>query len=153
MFVFLRVMMKVIVLGLRLLVLLRGLLSPPPETNNPPSFSSGSSFSVNENSRTVGTVVASDCDGEDSVTGYRISSGVDRARFSITNGGVLTFNSAPDYEAPVDSGGNNVYNLIVTASSGAGSRVRNATQSISVRVTDVAEGPVGPPVVLVYSCG
>ena len=127
----------------------------PPETNNPPSFSSSSSFSVNENSRTVGTVVASDSDSRDSVTGYRISSGVDRARFSITNGGVLTFNSAPDYEAPVDSGGNNVYNLIVTATSGSGARVRTATQSVTVTVNDVAEGPVVPPqeVVLVYNCG
>ena len=124
-------------------------------SNSPPVFSSGSSFSVNENVRGVGVVVASDSDTQDSVTGYRVSGGADRARFSITTGGVLTFVSAPDYESPADSGGNNVYNLVVTATSGTGGRVRTATQSISVTVVDVGEGPVIPPkdVVLVYNCG
>ena len=124
-------------------------------SNSPPVFSSSSSFSVNENVRNVGTVVASDSDSGDSVTGYSISGGVDRSLFSITNGGVLTFRSAPDYESPVDSGGNNVYDLVVVVTSGTGSRVRTATQSISVTVVDVGEGPVIPPkeVVLVYNCG
>ena len=53
-------------------------------------------------------------------------------------------------------GGNNVYDLVVTATSGTGSRVRTATQSITVTVNDVDEMvPVIPPqeVVLVYKCG
>ena len=128
---------------------------PPPVTNNPPAFTSGSSFSVNENTASVGTVVASDRDTQDSVTGYRVSGGFDRSLFSVTSGGVLTFVSAPDYESPADSGRNNVYNIVVTATSGTGSRVRIATQSITVTVVDVVEGPVVPPqeVVLVYNCG
>ena len=132
-----------------------GSTSPPPGTNDLPIFTSDSTFSVNENSRAVGTVVASDSDIQDSVTGYTVSGGVDRSLFSVTSGGVLTFVSAPDYEAPADSGGNNVYNLVVTATSGTGSRVRTATQSITVTVVDVVEGPVVPPqeVVLVYNCG
>ena len=44
-----------------------GSASPPSQTNNPPVFSSSSSFSVNENVRGVGTVVASDRDSRDSV--------------------------------------------------------------------------------------
>ena len=107
-----------------------------------------------ENSGVVGTVVAGDSDGEDSVTGYRVSGGVDRSRFSITDGGVLSFMSAPNFESPVDSGGDNVYNLVVTASSGVGGRVRTATQSITVTVTDVREvGPITPPMVFVSGCG
>ena len=132
-----------------------GSTSPPLVTNDPPVFSSSSSFSVSENAVSVGTVVASDRDSLDSVSGYSVSGGVDSALFSITNSGVLTFNSAPDYESPADSGGNNVYNLVVTASSGAGGRVRTATQSISVTVNDVDESvSVTPPqdVVLVYRC-
>ena len=128
-------------------------LFPPP--NNPPVFSSSSSFSVNENNRAVGTVVASDRDSLDSVSGYRVSGGADSARFSITNSGVLTFRSAPDYESPVDSDGDNVYDLVVTATSGTGSRVRTATQSVTVTVNDVDEMvSVIPPqdVVLVYRC-
>ena len=97
--------------------------------------------------------VASDRDTQDSVTGYRVSGGVDSARFTITKRGVLSFVSAPDYEAPADNGGDNVYNLVVTATSGTGGRVRIATQSITVTVNDIVEGPVSPPVVLVYSCG
>ena len=59
--------------------------------------------------------------------------------FSITAAGVLSFKSAPNYESPVDSGGNNVYNLVVTATSGTGSRVRTATQTITVTVINVNE--------------
>ena len=128
----------------------------PPTVNNLPVFTSGSSFSVDENGVSVGVVVASDGDAEDSVTGYNVSGGVDSARFTITSGGVLSFNSAPDFESPSDSDDNNVYSLVVTATSGTGSRVRTATQAITVTVTDVAEGdPVTPPrnVVLVYNCG
>ena len=124
-------------------------------TNSNPVFSSGSSFSVNENVRRVGVVVASDSDTQDSVVGYRVSGGVDSGLFSITRGGVLSFVSVPDFEVPVDVGGNNVYDLVVTVTSGAGSRVRIATQSVTVTVDDVNEGPVIPPkdVVLVYNCG
>ena len=121
-------------------------------TNSDPVFTSSPTFSVNENTVSVGTVVASDSDSQDSVIGYRISSGVDSARFSITNEGVLTFRSAPNYESPGDSDGDNVYNLVVTVPSGTGTRVRTATQSITVTVNDTVEGPVVPPVVLVYSC-
>ena len=129
-----------------------GSTPPPLVTNDPPVFTSSSTFSVNENTVSVGTVVASDRDSQDSVNSYRISSGVDRARFSITNEGVLTFRSAPDYESPGDSDGDNVYNLVVTVTSGTGTRVGTATQSITVTVNDTVEGPVVPPVVLVYSC-
>ena len=129
-------------------------LSSSP-VNNPPVFSSSSTFSVDENAVSVGTVAASDSGGQDSVTGYSVSGGVDAARFSITNGGVLSFRSAPDYENPTDSGGNNVYNLVVTAASGTGGRESSATQIITITVNDVVVGPVVPPkeVVLVYSCG
>ena len=118
--------------------------SPPQVTNNLPGFTSSSSFSVNENVRSVGTVVASDSDAQDSVTGYAVSGGVDSARFSITGGGVLTFDSVPNFESPVDVGGNNVYNLVVRVTSGTGGRFRIATQSITVRVDDVAEAPSTP---------
>ena len=133
-----------------------GSTSPPPETNNPPVFSSSSSFSVNENVRSVGVVVASDSDVQDSVTGYSISGGVDSARFSIMNAGVLTFNSAPNYESPQDNGTDNVYVVVVEATSGVRGRVRIASQSVTVTVNDVDERVSATPpqeVVLVYNCG
>ena len=49
-------------------------------------------------------MVASDGDADDSVTGYAIQGGADRSKFSIVETtGVLTFASAPNFEAPTDA--------------------------------------------------
>ena len=77
---------------------------------------------MNENNRTVGTVVASDSDSQDSVTGYSISGGVDSSRFSIADDGVLSFKSVPNYENPSDSGKNNEYVVEVTVKGGSSGR-------------------------------
>src|SRR5439155_14233048 len=54
--------------------------------------------------------------------------------FSISPAGVLSFNAAPDYENPTDVGGDNVYDVTVTASDGSGG---TTSQVISVTVTPV----------------
>ena len=65
-------------------------------------------------------------------------SGTDAARFSISSSGVVTFNSPPDFESPTDSGGNNVYDLTVTASNAGGS----TSTSLTVTVTnDTSDDP------------
>ena len=115
--------------------------------NNPPSFTSNASFSAAENQTAVGTVVATDDDTDDSVTGYALTGGADQAKFSITTGGVLTFKTAPDHENPADvasttpmnAAGNNEYVVQVTATSGTGGRAKTTSQVITVRVTDVRE--------------
>ena len=53
--------------------------------NEAPTFSSPDAFSVAENTTAAGTVTATDADADDSVTGYTITGGADRAKFSITN--------------------------------------------------------------------
>ena len=110
-----------------------------PVFNSPPVFSSSSSFSVNENNGRVGAVVASDFDSYDTVHGYRVSGGVDGGLFSITPGGVLSFRSVPNYERPDDDGGDNLYVVVVNATSGVGGRVLSASQTIMVTVVDVVE--------------
>ena len=45
--------------------------------------------------------------------------GDDMDDFSISSGGVLTFNSPPDYENPMDMDGDNVYMVTVVANEGA----------------------------------
>jgi len=70
-----------------------------------------------------------------SITGLTADGGL----FSITAGGVLTFNTAPDFETPADIGGNNVYNIEVTADDGNGGVT---VQNISVSVTNSNELPV-----------
>ena len=51
--------------------------------------------------------------------------------------GVITFKNAPDFEAPVDSGANNVYDLIATVSDGT----LSDTQAVTVTVTGANDAP------------
>ena len=112
--------------------------------NAAPSFTSSAAFDAAENQTAVGTVAATDSDADDSVTGYEITGGADQGAFSIgATSGVLTFNSAPNFEAPSDTDTNGSYVVEVTATSGAGTRVMTADQTITVTVTDVDEGQSG----------
>ena len=121
-------------------------------TNAAPTFTSAATFSIAENATTVGTVVATDADTTDNVTGYTITAGADSSKFAITNAGVLTFTAAPNYEAPGDlvsttpanDAGDNQYVLVVTATSGTATRVQSATQTLTITVTDVNEPPAKP---------
>ena len=121
-------------------------------TDAAPTFTSSETFSVVENTTAVGTVIATDANSGDSVTGYSITGGADSAKFAITNAGVLTFIAAPDYDAPgdlvsttpVNAAGNNEYVIVVTATSGSGARELTATQSLTITVTDVNEPPGKP---------
>ena len=115
------------------------------DANEAPAFTSPVSFRVEENRRAVGMVVASDSDGADSVTGYALAGGADRALFSINSTtGALRFLAPPNYEEPADTGTNNACEVVVEATSGTGDRARTAQQSITVTVTDVDERPERP---------
>ena len=106
-------------------------------TNVPPTFSSDDAFDVAENETAVGTVMATDADAADDVTGYEITGGADQGEFEINaTSGVLTFASAPDFESPGDADGDNDYVVTVTATSGTGAREMMADQEITVTVTD-----------------
>ena len=112
--------------------------------NTAPSFTSSAAFDAAENQTAAGTVVAADSDADDSVTGYAIAGGADEALFEIdASTGELTFKSAPDFEDPGDSGTDNVHEVTVRATSGAGTRVMTADQTIAVTVTNVDEGQSG----------
>jgi Ca2+-binding RTX toxin-like protein len=113
--------------------------------NTPPVITSGNSFTIAENGRVVGSIVATDA--ENPVT-YAIAGGADADLFTINpTTGLLSFNNAPNFEAPTDRAstspedpaGNNIYNLVVAASDGIAAPV---TQAITVTVTDVDPEPV-----------
>ena len=101
-------------------------------SDNSPVFTSAAAVEVNENATTVLTVVATDADLPAQTVTYSISDGADKDLFDITSGGVLTFKSAPNFEAPTDAGTNNVYAVQVTANDGSGG---STTQDINVTVT------------------
>ena len=117
------------------------------DANAAPSFTSSSAFSAAENQTAVGTVAASDSDTGDSVTGYTIQGGADRSKFSIAPAtGVLTFASAPNFEAPADADTDGDYVVVVRATSGTGARVKTAEQTITVTVTNAGGEAPGVPV-------
>ena len=97
------------------------------EANQSPSFTSSATFTVAENTTTVGTIVATDPES-DTLTYSITGSGADDALFTIDGAtGVLSF------EAPGDVGTDNVYNVQVAVTDGTNTPV---TQDLTVTVTD-----------------
>ncbi len=117
--------------------------------NEAPVISSdgaGPTAAVNaaENQTAVTTVTRTDVDGGTAV--YSIVGGADQALFSIDSAtGVLTFDTAPDFETPIDAGGNNIYDVTVQVADGNGG---TDTQAIAVTVTNVNEAPTTSTVAL-----
>ena len=107
-----------------------------PDTTAP-TFTSSSAFSAAENISTSATAATIRVSESSTVT---ISSGADSARFNITKSdtdtAIIKFNTSPDFEAPVDVGGNNVYEITLTATDAAANA---GTQSITITVTDVVD--------------
>ncbi len=122
------------------------IVTPPMDANAAPSFSSSATFNAAENQTAAGTVLATDSDSEDDVTGYAITGGADQNLFSIgATSGALTFDAAPNFEDAKDTDTGNDYVVEVQATSGAGERVKTATQTITVTVTDVSGEAPGKP--------
>ena len=98
---------------------------------------------LTENQTAVTTITSTDVDG--GVPTYSIVGGPDAVLFTL-NGttGALTFNAGPNFEAPVDAGANNVYNVTVQVADGNGG---TDLQAFSIMVTDVNEAlpPTTPP--------
>ena len=116
------------------------------DANVAPSFSSSATFDAAENQTPAGTVLATDSDAGDDVTGYAITGGADQAFFSIGGtDGALTFKTAPNFEDAKDSDTDNDYVVEVQATSGAGEREKTATQTVTVTVTDVDTEAPGKP--------
>ncbi len=105
-------------------------------TNGPPAFTTQAAQSVAENTTAVVTLEAPDPDN-DPVT-FTIAGGADRELFSLT-GAQLAFVTAPDYEAPSDANGDNIYEVTVEVSEGG-----VVADSLAMRVTVVTEVAPGP---------
>ena len=100
---------------------------------------------VDENQTFVIDIAASDADG-DTLT-YSIVGGADAAAFEIDPAtGELTFKAGPDYEAPTDGNGNNVYDVTVKVSDGKGGE---EIKPLWIKVKDVAESTPGGTCIVV----
>ena len=101
-----------------------------PVTTTLPVFTSPATATAQENQTAAYMAAATDADGDPLV--YSLS-GTDAALFTIdADTGEVSFIEAPDFEAPGDDGGDNVYDIIVTASDGTNSTNHN----VAITVTD-----------------
>lgn len=112
--------------------------SPAPPANPAPSFTSAGSVSVAENvTGVIYTAAASDPEG--GALTFSIAGGADAARFEIeANSGALSFVAPPDFEAPTDTNGDNIFQLTLGVSDGAAS----STLNLTVTLTDLS-GRIG----------
>ncbi|MDK2411068.1 Ig-like domain-containing protein, partial [Aphanizomenon sp. 202] len=105
--------------------------------NKPPIITSGITFSVLDNTTTVGTVTATDPENQ-SLT-YNLIGGVDQNLFTINaTTGALRFKTAPDFKAPSDVGKDNVYDIKVQVTDGS----NLVTQDIAIRVVTGMPAPI-----------
>lgn len=108
--------------------------TPTPTPNAPPAFTSAATASVVENSALAYQAAASDAEG--SAITFSIAGGADAARFTIAATGALSFAAVPNFEAPTDADGDNVYRVQLRASDGSAS----STLDLAVTVANSREG-------------
>ena len=97
---------------------------------------SGPASLTHEEEQPASTVVATySATGPDSAGATLRLEGTDSNLFTLAANGDLTFNRAPDFEAPTDQGGDNVYNVTVRATMGT----LEDTQRVTITVDNVDE--------------
>ncbi len=112
--------------------------------NFPPVFGNEAEIFVDEN--TVGAItILSVTDADDDPVTFGALGGADAARFQLnTVTGALSFITPPDFEAPTDANGDNIYEATATASDGQAT----TTQTLLITVGDVVEAPNNNPPVI-----
>ncbi|MAP34479.1 MAG: hypothetical protein CME75_01505 [Halomonas sp.] len=107
------------------------------DINEAPTLDGTASVSTTENSSSI-VYTANGNDPESDTLTYTLG-GTDAALFTLdANSGALSFNSAPDFEAPKDDNADNTYDVILTANDGSLSSV---SQALSISVDDINEAP------------
>ena len=88
-----------------------------------------------ENGMAVTTLKATDEDTAAESLTWSIAGGADEEKFTLTEGGVLAFEAAKDYEAPDDADGDGAYAVTVRVSDG----VNAGDAALTVTLTDIDE--------------
>ena len=106
------------------------------DVNEPPAVTGTETFTYRENgTATLHTFRATD--PERSAITWSVT-GTDRDDFAISETGVLSFASSPDYEGPNDSDRDNVYEVTMVARDDV---FNSGSLDVVVTVTDQNEGP------------
>ncbi len=106
--------------------------------NSAPVIPPDQTFDVVEGSTAAGNVTATDPNG-DPLTFTLNSSVGDTSLFTISSTGALTFNSAPNFENPLDADLDKTYEVTVVVNDSNGGSVE---ETVTVNVTDRNEAPV-----------
>ncbi|MDU8910996.1 SGNH/GDSL hydrolase family protein [Aestuariicoccus sp. MJ-SS9] len=109
----------------------------PKRDKTPPSLEGPTTISVEENQTDV-----ADFDTDDGTAAWSVA-GLDAALLDIGADGVITFRTAPDYEAPQDADGDGVYEVTVQITDPAGN---STSQALAVTVLDVVEDTTPPTI-------
>ncbi|PTS84480.1 hypothetical protein DBR17_07975 [Sphingomonas sp. HMWF008] len=105
--------------------------------NEAPVIAGDAFAAVAENQLFAAAVTAIDSDSSNLL--YAISGGADGALFEIDAAtGMVSFRSAPDFEAPDDADANNVYDMIVSVTDGD----LTDSRALAITVTNVDEGEI-----------
>ncbi|MEL1227168.1 MAG: Ig-like domain-containing protein, partial [Candidatus Neomarinimicrobiota bacterium] len=99
------------------------------DVDEAPVVTSSDVFNADENQTTIDIVSASDPEGS-SIT-FELS-GTDANSLSISSSGILTFNSAPNYELK------NVYSIDVNIGDG----INTTTQNLTININDINDVPL-----------
>ena len=118
--------------------------------NVAPTLTNPGDLTVAEGETAVTTISASDRNGD--ALAFSLS-GDDAAAFSISNGGVLTFLSAPSYSDPNDRDTNNVYILSVSVTDGSATTSVAITVTVVEKVSDFDQGVFQDSSVYANLCG
>lgn len=102
--------------------------------NTPPLITSDANYSITENSTAIGQIAATDAETPNSIA-FTIASGADASAFAIDALGNLEFITAPDYEAPADQDGDNIYEVVIRVTDGDNAF---SEKSFVIAVTDSA---------------
>jgi len=106
----------------------------PTPPNTAPVFTSAATASLVENAALSYQATATDAQANP-IT-FSIAGGADATRFAITAAGALSFVAPPNFEAPGDADGDNVYRVQLSASDGTAA----STLDLAVTVTNSREG-------------
>ena len=112
---------------------LRVTVTDDNEVNDAPVFTTEAAHSVVENLKKEITLSARDADGDP--VSFAIAGGADAEDFELT-GTRLALRAVPNYEAPADANGDNIYEVTVEATDGHGGR---DTLAVTMTVTNLAD--------------
>ena len=104
-----------------------------PANRTPTITNTTLNVSVPENQTSAFTITATDPDN-DSLT-YSLG-GIDGSLFSVSTSGVVTFNTAPDFENPSDSDTNNIYELMARVTDGTLTDSKDFTVTVTNDTSD-----------------